>query len=73
MTAFARRWWRITANFARHAVAARARDVLHGPVRWPASIRGRNRLLRIGLIKLAGFKIGRNHALCVRLALFKRS
>ncbi|MBK0171769.1 carboxylesterase/lipase family protein, partial [Salmonella enterica subsp. enterica serovar Infantis] len=56
-------------NFARHA--SRTRDVLHGPVRWPASIRGRDRLLRIGLNKLAGFKV-ENRFMRARLALFKR-
>ncbi|EMQ1998889.1 carboxylesterase family protein, partial [Salmonella enterica] len=56
-------------NFAHHA--SRTRDVLHGPVRWPASIRGRDRLLRIGLNKLAGFKV-ENRFMRARLALFKR-
>ncbi|HHW9211852.1 TPA: ElyC/SanA/YdcF family protein, partial [Salmonella enterica] len=40
-------------------------------VRWPASIRGRDRLLRIGLNKLAGFK-AENRFMRARLALFKR-
>lgn len=56
-------------NFARHA--NRTHDVLPGPVRWPASIRGRDRLLRIGLNKLAGFKV-ENRFMRARLALFKR-
>lgn len=56
-------------NFARHA--SRNCDMLHGPVCWPASIRGRDRLLRIGLNKLAGFKV-ENRFMRTRLALFKR-
>lgn len=56
-------------NFARHASVAC--DTLHGPVRWPASIKGRDRLLRIGLNKLAGFKV-ENRFMRARLALFRR-
>lgn len=56
-------------NFARHA--SRSCDVLHGPVRWPACIQGRDRLLRIGLNKFAGFKV-ENRFMRARLALFKR-
>lgn len=56
-------------NFARHA--SRTCDTLHGPVRWPACIKGRDRLLRIGLNKRAGFKV-ENRFMRARLALFKR-
>lgn len=43
------------ANFARFA--GNDCHELSGPVRWPASVRGRDRLLRIGLHKRAGFKV----------------
>lgn len=56
-------------NFAHHASAACT--VLNGPIRWPASVQGRDRLLRIGLNKLAGFKV-ENRFMRARLALFKR-
>lgn len=56
-------------NFARHASAEHT--VLTGPVRWPASVRGRDRLLRIGLHKHAGFRV-ENRFMRARLALFKR-
>ncbi|MCS2148154.1 carboxylesterase/lipase family protein [Scandinavium manionii] len=56
-------------NFARNASVAC--DTLHGPVRWPASIKGRDRLLRIGLNKRAGFKV-ENRFMRARLALFRR-
>ncbi|VFS86826.1 Carboxylesterase family [Kluyvera cryocrescens] len=39
-------------NFARDASASHT--VLAGPVRWPAAVRGRDRLLRMGLNKQAG-------------------
>lgn len=45
--------------------------VLEGPVRWWASLRGRERLLRIGLDKLAGFKL-ENRFMRARMQLFKR-
>ncbi|MCF3904756.1 hypothetical protein L2E41_23970, partial [Salmonella enterica subsp. enterica serovar Weltevreden] len=38
---------------------------------WPARIRGRDRLLRIWLNKLAGFKV-ENRFMRALLALFKR-
>lgn len=57
------------AAFARHA--STTCDVLHGPVRWPASRRGRDRLLAIGLNKYAGFKLI-NRFMRARLSLFKR-
>lgn len=56
-------------NFAHHASAICT--VLNGPTRWPASIQGRDRLLRIGLNKHAGFKV-ENRFMRARLALFKR-
>lgn len=56
-------------SFAHHA--SRTCDVLHGPVRWPASIQGRDRLLRIGLDKFAGFKV-ENRFMRARMSLFKR-
>lgn len=56
-------------NFARNA--SRSCNVLYGPVKWPACIRGRDRVLRIGIDKYAGFKVEKRfmHA---RLALFKK-
>ncbi|MGL4724363.1 MAG: carboxylesterase/lipase family protein [Scandinavium sp.] len=56
-------------NFARHA--SLTCDTLHGPLRWPAAIKGRDRLLRIGLNKHAGFKV-ENRFMRARLALFRR-
>jgi para-nitrobenzyl esterase len=56
-------------NFARNA--SNTCETLHGPVRWPASIKGRDRLLRIGLHKHAGFKV-ENRFMRARLALFRR-
>lgn len=56
-------------NFARHASATCT--VLQGPTRWPASVQGRDRLLRIGLNKHAGFRV-ENRFMRARLALFKR-
>ncbi|KFC10320.1 putative esterase [Trabulsiella guamensis ATCC 49490] len=56
-------------NFAR--TASKTSDTLNGVIRWPASIRRRDRLLRIGLNKHAGFKV-ENRFMRARLALFKR-
>lgn len=56
-------------NFARHA--SRTCDILHGPVRWPACIKGRDRLLRIGVENRAEFKV-EHRFMRARLALFKR-
>lgn len=56
-------------HFARDASAHHT--VLTGPVRWPAAVRGRDRLLRIGLHKQAGFKV-ENRFMRARMALFKR-
>lgn len=56
------------AQFARVASGDRA---LAGAVRWPACLRGRDRLLRIGLHKRAGFKV-ENRFMRARLALFRR-
>ncbi|UGS40649.1 carboxylesterase/lipase family protein [Pseudocitrobacter corydidari] len=56
-------------NFAHHA--SKTCTVLNGPTRWPASVQGRDRLLRIGLNKHAGFKV-ENRFMRARLALFKR-
>lgn len=56
-------------DFARHASASR--HTLSGPVRWPAAIKGRDRLLRIGLNKVHGFKV-ENRFMRARLALFRR-
>lgn len=56
-------------NFARHA--SREHTTLNGVTRWPASVKGRDRLLRIGLDKRAGFKLEKRF-MRARLALFKR-
>lgn len=56
-------------SFARHASAQHT--VLAGPLRWPASLRGRDRLLRLGLHKQAGFHV-ENRFMRARMALFKR-
>ncbi|MFG0515653.1 carboxylesterase/lipase family protein [Kluyvera intermedia] len=56
-------------SFARDASISHT--VLSGPVRWPAAVRGRDRLLRIGIHKQAGFKV-ENRFMRARLALFKR-
>ena len=56
-------------NFAR--TASKTSDTLHGVTRWPACRKGRDRLLRIGLNKHAGFKV-ENRFMHARLALFKR-
>ena len=56
-------------NFARDASASHT--VLAGPVRWPAAVRGRDRLLRMGLNKQAGFRV-ENRFMRARMALFKR-
>lgn len=56
-------------SFARDASVSHT--VLAGPVRWPACVRGRDRLLRIGLRKHAGFHV-ENRFMRARLALFKR-
>lgn len=45
--------------------------VLEGPVRWWASLRGRERLLRLGLNKLAGFRL-ETRFMRARMQLFKR-
>ncbi|KMK19493.1 carboxylesterase [Pluralibacter gergoviae] len=54
-------------NFARSAGST----VLDGPVPWPAAVRGRDRLLRIGIHRRAGFKVEKGF-MRVRLALFRR-
>ncbi len=54
-------------QFARLASGGRR----SGAVRWPACLRGRDRLLRIGLHKRAGFKV-ENRFMRARLALFRR-
>lgn len=56
-------------NFARHA--GRDCATLNGAIRWPACIKGRDVLLRIGLNKNAGFKL-ETRFMRARLALFKR-
>ena len=56
------------ASFARKAHEC---EVLSGPVRWAASVRGKDRLLCIGLNKYAGFKLV-NRFMRARMALFKR-
>ena len=56
-------------NFAREASVTC--DVLHGPVRWQACRKGRDRLLRMGLNKHAGFRMA-NRFMRARLTLFKR-
>lgn len=56
-------------NFARDA--STSHTVLAGPVRWPAAVRGRDRLLRMGLNKRAGFRV-ENRFMRARMALFKR-
>ncbi|WP_297196041.1 carboxylesterase/lipase family protein [uncultured Pluralibacter sp.] len=57
------------ANFARRAGGGE--HVLAGPVPWPAAVKGRDRLLRIGLNRRAGFKV-ENRFMRPRLALFRR-
>ncbi|PPY04630.1 carboxylesterase, partial [Cronobacter sakazakii] len=57
------------ASFAKHASAQS--QALDGPVRWLACVRGRDRLLRIGLDKKAGWRL-ENRFMRARLALFKR-
>ncbi|MEX3021084.1 carboxylesterase/lipase family protein [Kluyvera sp. STS39-E] len=57
------------ASFARDASASHT--VLAGPLRWPAAVRGRDRLLRMGLHKQAGFRV-ENRFMRARMALFKR-
>ncbi|PUW07752.1 carboxylesterase, partial [Cronobacter sakazakii] len=56
-------------SFAKHASAQS--QALDGPVRWLACVRGRDRLLRIGLDKKAGWRL-ENRFMRARLALFKR-
>lgn len=56
-------------GFAREASAGHT--VLAGAVRWPAAVRGRDRLLRMGLNKQAGFRV-ENRFMRARMALFKR-
>lgn len=56
-------------EFARNAAAGV--ETLSGPVRWRASVRGRDRLLRIGLNKQAGFRLV-NRFMRARLTFFKR-
>lgn len=46
-------------------------DSLPGTPRWPAAVRGRDRLLRIGLSRHAGLRVERRF-MRARLALFKR-
>jgi len=57
------------ASFARNA--SQQCDTLEGPVRWPACVKGRDVLLRIGVNKHAGFKL-ETRFMRARLALFKR-
>lgn len=56
-------------SFAHHA--SRTCDALHGPVRWPASRKGRDVLLRLGVNKHAGFKL-EYRFMRARMSLFKR-
>ncbi|WP_276641042.1 carboxylesterase/lipase family protein [Siccibacter turicensis] len=56
-------------QFARAATAQTS--VLEGPVRWPASTRRRDRLLRIGIHREAGFRV-ENRFMRARMALFCR-
>jgi para-nitrobenzyl esterase len=56
-------------NFARHA--SRTCDVLHGPIQWPASRKGRDVLLRLGVNKHAKFKL-EYRFMRARMSLFKR-
>ncbi|MGK9174987.1 carboxylesterase/lipase family protein [Yokenella regensburgei] len=56
-------------SFARHASARNV--TLAGPVPWQASVKGRDRLLRIGLNKHAGFRMV-NRFMRARLSFFKR-
>ncbi len=53
-------------NFARHA--SRTRDVLHGPVRWPASIR--RRIVCCGLEQTNAVLKWKTAFMRARLALF---
>ncbi|SCC07837.1 para-nitrobenzyl esterase [Kosakonia oryzendophytica] len=52
-------------------VASHKTEVLQGPVRWLACVRGRDRLLRIGLNKHAGFRLV-NRFMRARLSFFRR-
>ena len=56
-------------NFARYRPGEP--PVLDGPVRWQASTRGRDRLLRLGLNLKAGFRL-ENRFMRARMQLFKR-
>lgn len=56
-------------QFARHA--SRHCESLAGPVNWLACVRGRDRLLRIGLNKHAGFRLV-NRFMRTRLSFFRR-
>jgi para-nitrobenzyl esterase len=56
-------------SFAREASVTC--DVLQGPVRWQSCGKGRDRLLRMGLNKHAGFRMT-NRFMRARLMLFKR-
>ncbi len=56
-------------QFATHAT--RHTDALPGPVNWLACVRGRDRLLRIGLNKHAGFRMV-NRFMRARLNLFRQ-
>ncbi|MGU3522665.1 carboxylesterase/lipase family protein [Enterobacteriaceae bacterium C23F] len=67
--AFAKQVADYWVSFAREASVTN--DTLHGPVRWPAAIKGRDRLLRIGLSKAAGYRV-ENRFMRARLALFRR-
>ncbi|EKK4080199.1 carboxylesterase/lipase family protein [Cronobacter dublinensis] len=58
--------------WVRFATDANAQSqALDGPVRWLACVRGRDRLLRIGMNKKAGWRL-ENRFMRARLALFKR-
>jgi len=57
------------ASFAREASVNNI--VLQGPVRWLACVKGRDRLLRIGLNKRPRFRLV-NRFMRARLALFRR-
>lgn len=56
-------------SFAKHASAQHT--VLEGPLRWPACLPGRDRLMRLGVDRQPRFKV-ENRFMRARLALFRR-
>ena len=56
-------------DFAKHA--SREHPVLDGPLRWPACLPGRDRLMRLGVNQTPRFKV-EHRFMRARLALFRR-